>query len=687
MKVSELWLRTLINPKLTFAEILEQLTQGGLEVDSLESVSLISESGSANKDFIADLKVPPNRGDCLSVVGIAREVALFNRSTPLNIPHPKTISANIKDTLPVHIQAATECPYYAGRIIQGVSNTMETPAWMRDRLEKSGIRTISLLVDISNYVMLELGQPLHVFDLKKVKGDIYVRLAKKGDTLTLLNDQKITLEHTVLVIADNAGPQAIAGVMGGNDTAVDEHTQNIFIESAYFDPVSVRLSARKYGLQSDSSYRFERGVELGLQTKAIERFTELLNEIQSSVKNGPITEVCPNPEKLKEKISIFVPNALIKDMLGIELKDAKIQEILSPALQLSFTDLGFNVIVPSYRMDLRIPEDIIEEIACIYGYHNIPAVSPTVPFKYPALSETKIPDKSFKTVLVNRGYSEAITYSFVDPKLLALFEVTEQPLALANPISSEMSVMRTNLLPGLVKAAEQNLRRQQNRVKLFEVGNVYIQQGKNQEKRLAGVCIGNYLNEQWGEKARLVDFYDVKNDIEALIQHHAESQEFKWVSATHPFFHPAETASLVFKGQAIGTMGVLHPRIVKALELPKSSVGFGFKLEPLQQRKLPQYQFLSKFPEMRRDIAVLVSKEILAENIQSAIVESGGSWLQAVKIFDVFQGKSIDPSKKSVALGLIWQHPERTLKEEEVNAMLANVVKTLNQKFNAILRE
>lgn len=703
MKVSELWLRSLIDPPHSIEKIAEQLTAAGIEVDSIEkcttqgaeqnaaSTSTSIPTQASTQTTVLTLKTPANRGDCLSMEGIAREVsALYNlpyHPVHFNLPVPKIV-----DFFPVHVESYPACPRYLGRIIQNINPNATTPSWMQSYLELAGIRSISPVVDVTNYVMLEMGQPLHAFDLFELDEEVVVRYARLGEKITTLDNTEISLREDTLIIADRHQPQAIAGIIGGLSSGVTEKTNNIFLECAYFDPKSIRFSARQYGLRTDSSIRFERGVDPNLQMRALERATSLLEKIVGG-NVGPIIEKA-DPEALPISPTILLRRDRIEKLLGISIKDQEIKDILK-RLEFSFisNENGFEVTVPSFRVDINLEEDLIEELIRVYGYQNIPASIPQAKFNFSVIPEAILPQSRIKQTLVNRGYFEAITYSFVSPDLIKLITNEAEPLILSNPISREMSAMRNSLWPGLIEVLLHNVRRQQERVRLFEAATCFfkLEDGNWQERKmLSGLCFGPIYKEQWGIQKRNVDFFDVKADVEALLSMTRLKSEFR--PSLHPAVHPGQSADIFLEGDNLGWIAVLNPALSKSLDLPTQGnllglVGFEINLDLLQRRLVPKFQEFSKFPSIRRDIAIVVDKEVLVENIKSAIVKEAGPLLREVIIFDVYQGKGIEPTSKSIALGLILQHPSRTLVEAEVNEVFDRVVKCLKQEFKAILRE
>jgi phenylalanyl-tRNA synthetase beta chain len=687
MKVSELWLRSFIETSLSISEIAEKLTNAGIEVDSLEYID-----DPQTKQGVLTLKIPPNRSDCLGMEGIARELSLLTK-TPYKPITVTDLTAKINETIPIHLDACDLCPHYLGRIIKNINPGRKAPSWMKERLELAGIRSVSAVVDILNYVMIELGQPLHAFDLDTLNNQIMVRLSTPGETIQLLNEQTIALEVGTLVIADKKEPHAIAGVMGGLKSSVTDKTTNILIESAYFNPIAIRLAGQRYGLRTDASHRFERGVAIDLQKRALNRATQLLLEIMGG-EAGPVMEE-RNEAALPTKPEIVLRNARIAMLLGLCPEEAEILDILKRAeMKAEVQEGGFRVSPPHHRQDIALEVDLIEEVARVYGYEKFLPKNITGTFEFFAMPETKISVPLLKKTLIERGYFESITYSFIDPKLIEIFYPLQKPYLLANPISSDMAAMRPSLWPGLLQAVQYNQRRQQLRVRLFEIGDCYSEsEGKSQEKSvIAGISTGSYYPEQWGVKNRQQDFYDIKGDVEALLSRVAgltgtiELDSIQFQPLVHPALHPGKAAKIIHKGQSLGIVGALHPRIMQALDI--SNPIFVFELELTQLKgRIPEFRDMSKFPGIRRDIALVVDHHLFVEEIKSAIVRCVGPWLREVAIFDVYQGAGIEPGKKSVALGLILQHPSRTLVEEEVTDKVQEVITMLGKQFHAILRE
>ncbi len=644
-------------------------------------------------DTIIELDLTPNRGDCLSIEGIAREVGVLNHceiTEQLWAPYKQTIT----DEFPVEIEADEACTYYAGRVIQGINAKAQTPLWMVERLRRSGIRSLSPVVDITNYVMLQLGQPMHAFDLKKLDGKITVRFSKEGEKITLLDGKSIDLQENSLVIADNAKVLALAGVMGGEGSAVDDSTTDIFLESAFFRPEIIAGKARGYGLHTDSSHRFERGVDTQVQVHAIERATELIREICGG-EVGPVLEhkTAAHPE---ESLPIHLRSNQIKRVLGIELAEDEVTEIFQRlGMEVKVYPDGWLVKAPSFRFDIAIEADLLEEVVRIFGYNNIPRTSPSYHSVIQAQPEAKNSLNELKKCLVNRGYFEAISYSFVDPKWQKILAPEAKTIALANPLSSEMSVMRTTMWVGLLSALKHNVNRQQNRVRLFETGLCFRPQGSDsktinvdeiaQEPMFAGVICGDIHHEQWAEQPQKVDFFDIKADVEALLAYSAADTVFE--AAEHSALHPGQSACIKQNDEIVGWVGALHPQTQKALDIDPRVYVFEIKQSAIARNRIPAFEALSRFPEVRRDLAILVDEAIPVADILSVINETASDLVKETQLFDIYQGKGVDEGTKSVAFGLILQEFSRTLTDTEVDSEIDNIVSTLNQQFAATLRE
>jgi phenylalanyl-tRNA synthetase beta chain len=641
-------------------------------------------------DNIIELDLTPNRGDCLSIEGIARELGVLNQCEVTEqqwAPYKQTI----KDEFPVEIQADEACTHYAGRVIKGINVKAQTPLWMLERLRRSGIRGLSPVVDITNYVMLELGQPMHAFDLAKLDGKISVRFSKKSEKVTLLDGKSIDLQENSLIIADNSKVLALAGVMGGENSAVDDSTTDIFLESAFFKPEIIAGKARSYGMHTDSSHRFERGVDTQMQVHAIERATELIREICGG-DVGPVLEhkTASHPDEAQP---IHLRSNQIKRVLGIELAEDEVTEIFQRlGMEVKTYPDGWLVKAPSFRFDIAIEADLLEEVVRIFGYNNIPRTTPSYHSIIQAQPEAENSLIDLKKCLVNRGYYEAISYSFVDPKWQEILDPQAKTIALANPLSSEMSVMRTTMWAGLLGALKHNVNRQQNRVRLFETGLCFRPQGDSnnvdaisQQAMFAGVICGDIHHQQWAETEQKVDFFDIKADIEALLAFSASDSVF--AAAEHPALHPGQSACIKQNEKVVGWLGALHPLVQKALDIDPRVYVFEIQQSAVLTNNIPEFAALSRFPEVRRDLAILVDEAIPVADILSVINETSSDLVKEMQLFDIYQGKGVDEGTKSVAFGLILQEFSRTLTDNEVDSEIENIVSTLHQQFAATLRE
>jgi phenylalanyl-tRNA synthetase beta chain len=636
-------------------------------------------------DQVLDVALGANRGDCLSISGIAREVAalLKVKNRPLEI---EASPVSIQDTLKVEVTAPQRCPRYTGRILRHINPNAQTPTWMRERLRRSGIRSIHPVVDITNYVMLELGQPLHAFNLENVSR-IEVRMAKPGENLTLLDGRQLTLNAEDLVIAGPDQALALAGVMGGASSGVTAQTQDIFLESAFFSQIPLSLTARRHGLQTDSGYRYSRGVDYNLPSSALERATHLLMEI-TGAQAGPVIEV-ETPQHLPKPSIIFLRKEQIPRLLGIEFSDERVVEILqSLGMTVTAEQGGWNVKIPSHRYDLSLEADLIEELCRLNGYEHIPLQAMTMKMHIASQPSQEIPMYRFLSLLADRGYYEAITYSFVSSRWQEWLDPQQSPLMLANPISSDMNVMRTSLWPGLLQALQYNQNRQIPRVRLFETGLCFFppQDEPRQIAMLSGVVSGDVYPEQWGFSVRPVDFFDVKADIEALLALSGQIQNYHWQPGEHPALHPGQNAELLYNDQVAGRLGALHPALVEKCGLSGPVYLFELNLNIIKYRQLNEFKNISKFPAVRRDIAVTVAQATPAAGIEKFIVEKAGKLLNNVQIFDVYQGQNIEKGQKSIALALVFQDESRTLKDDEIQAVVDYLIKGMEQEFNAKLR-
>ncbi len=639
-------------------------------------------------DKIIDVDLTPNRGDCLGMVGMAREVGVLNKLPVAEIECP-AVPASIDDQISIELQASAACPRYLGRVIRNININAETPRWMVERLERSGVRSIDPVVDVTNYVLLELGQPMHAFDLSKLEGGVRVRMAQQDEALTLLDGSEIKLNSDTLVIADHAKAVAMAGIMGGGNSEVSEETKDIMLECAYFDPIAIAGRARNYGLHTDASHRYERGVDWQLQARAVERATQLLVDIVGG-EVGPVVEAVSEVD-LPKPISLILRHQRVTEVLALELPAEEIEEILT-RLGMQLTKQAgdsWSVAVPSYRFDMQLEVDLIEEIARVYGYNNLPSHTPRAELPIPAIKESKLTQAVVRRHLVSRGYQEAVTYSFIEAGLAKQFDELHEAVALANPISAEMAVMRTSIWPGLCKAVQYNQARQQARVRLFEIGQTFIGEGGQlkQDNMIAGVITGNRQPESWMGKSDKLDFFDIKGDLESLLGLGGAAEQFSFVADRHSALHPGQTARIERNGQSVGWIGALHPSIQKSLDLSGSVYLFELRLDAVVEGRLPRFAGMSKFPESRRDLAMVIDQAVSYSQVRTLAQSSAGEYLKKIGLFDVYTGQGIEPGRKSLAIGLTYQHPSRTLTEEEINASVDAVVKTLTAELGASLRD
>jgi phenylalanyl-tRNA synthetase beta chain len=637
-------------------------------------------------DQCIEVDLTPDRGDCLSVAGIAREVAVINRS-PLHPVAIDTVAAAIDDSFPVDMQAPEACPRYLCRVIKDIDPQAATPDWMVERLRRGGVRAISPVVDITNYVMLELGQPMHGFDLAKLDGAVVVRMAQQDEKLILLDGSEIALRDDTLVIADRSGPLAVAGIMGGEGSGVTDATTDVLLEAAFFAPLAVAGKARSYGLHTDSSHRFERGVDFTLQASAMERATALMVQIVGG-RPGPVVEVASD-DHLPQRSPIALRRERIARVLGIEVDDETVVDILQRlGMQVSANGDGWNVVAPSARFDVGIEVDLIEEIGRIYGYANIPSSLRSAPVSIVPAPEGHFDLDRAKLTLVDRGFQEAITYSFISPQMAQLVTPQDDPILLANPISADMSVMRASLLPGLLSTLQHNLARQQDRVRVFESGlNFRRVDGKLvQQEHLAAAVCGPAGVAQWGKASRKVDFYDLKGDLEALLAPIGDLSQIGFVAAESDAFHPGQCARIERNGEAVGWIGMLHPQIQVKLDLPTVYL-FEINLEQLGDCAVPAFAALSKFPSIRRDLAIVLDRETAYSQVLATARAAAPGSVKDIQLFDVYTGDNIDSGRKSLALSLILQETSHTLTDQEVDAASAAILSALEKELSAKLRD
>lgn len=636
-------------------------------------------------DRILELDLTPNRADCLSLRGIAREVGVLTQAAVKPwLQNPQSNKSSRVHSIAV--KAPQACPSYMTRVIENIDIGVPSPQWLRSKLERAGLRSIDAVVDVTNFVLLELGQPMHAFDLDTVQGGIQVRMAKPEESLVLLNDQTIKLRQDCLVIADDSGALALAGIMGGKPTAVSKNTRTILLESAFFSPVALAGRARSYGLHTDSSHRFERGVDYELQRVALERATELLLSIVGGVA-GPVIE-STDRTTLPIKAPIKLNKTRLAQGLGLEIAGEEVVRILS-ALGLKLleeTSEIWRFEVPSFRFDLSIEADLLEEVARIYGYERLPTRISAFALDVANISDSVTEKSTVKRQLVSRGFQEVITYSFIDPKLHQIFFPELPAVLLQNPISADMSSMRTSLVPGLVATLKSNLNRQHTRAKLFETGLIFSAgAGFPQHEKIAGLIYGQRHGLHWAHDKADVDFYDIKAEVEQLFALGGDSIEVR-VAADLPHMHPGQAAYVVVQDNIVGYFGALHPNCCKALDLVKPAFIFELDSLAVQQGSLPKSTGISRFPEVTRDIAVVVEKGVQALSVQRAIESAAGEGLKKVTLFDVYSGQGIDLTRKSLGFSLLFQHSSRTLTDEEIQASVDNVIQQLGQEFNAILR-
>ena len=633
------------------------------------------------------IKLTPNRADCLSIVGIARELAALT-GAPLSLPNIEGVTPEIDDRRDIVLDAPAACPRYCGRIVRGVNARAPSPDWMKQRLERCGVRPISALVDVTNYVMLELGQPLHVFDDGKLSGAIHVRFPTAGESVLLLNEQTVKPSADTLLIADEARALALAGIMGGEESGVTLDSTDVFLESAFFSPDAIAGRARQYGFGSDASHRFERGVDFELATSAIERATRLILDICGG-KAGPIVEAL-DAAHLPARDPVRVRPERVRRVLGVALTDEHMVELLE-SVQLEVRRDGSDLVVvpPSFRFDIVIEEDLIEEIVRLHGYEAVPALVPRGRLEMLERPETARPIHDVRRLLADRDYQEVINYAFVDEAWERDLCGNIQPIRLANPIASQMSVMRSSLIPGLVATLVANRKRQHARVRLFETGRCFEAKadgepvvGFRQPVRLAALAAGGVVSEQWGAPARAVDFYDVKGDLEAAFAPLALGFEV----LAHPALHPGRSASIRLRGRHVGMIGQLHPVWVERYELGTAPVVFEVDLDVLEQREMPQYAEVSRFPIVSRDLALIVDQEVSAARVQQVLSAGAPAIVRSIELFDVYHGKGIEPEKRSLAFRVLMQDTQRTLEDAEVDAAVTAIVKMAESTLGARLR-
>lgn len=666
----------------------------GLDADASGLMELPADApvGAALADYLAlpdasiELKMTPNRPDCLGLRGLAYDVAaLFG--APLRAIAADAVELRSEAVRSVELAAAADCPRYLGRVVEGVDPTAASPLWLKERLRRAGLRPISAVVDITAYVMLELGQPMHAFDNDKLEGGIRVRRATAGEKLALLDSSEVQLDAQFLVIADAARAVALAGIMGGLDSRVTDATTNVFLESAHFAPPAIMGRARKLGMHTDASHRFERGVDPELPRAALERATALLLQIAGG-RAGPVVEAVA-VEHLPQRSAVVLRRARLARVLGMDVADAEVERILRAlGMQVESAPGGWSVTPPSRRFDIEIEEDLIEEVVRVHGYERVPTRSPSGQLRLGLPPEAQVPADRLRAQMVARGYNEAVCYSFVAKDWLQRWSRLDGSVALANPLSADLAVMRTSLLPGLVEALKHNLNRQQERVRLFEVARVFAtgEQGPVETRRIAAVACGRALPEHWGGDKRALDYFDIKADLETLagLSNSLASLEFHPVD--RPDFHPGRSAEVLMAGRSLGFVGALHPRLLKALDLDQDVYAFELDLDGLAAGRLPVAAELSRFPQVRRDIAVVLPESVSWAQVENVLRRIDPSVLRELVVFDRYSGTGLGSGLKSLAIGLILQDSYRTLTDQDADHFVASALAALERECGGRLR-
>ena len=636
-------------------------------------------------DAVIEVDLTPNRADCLSVRGIARDVAASCEAefTPVEIP---AVAPANDARFPITLEAPEDCPRYVGRVIRGIDPTAQTPLWMVESLRRCGLRSISPTVDVTNYVLLELGQPMHAFDLERLDGEVIVRRARNGEKLVLLDETEAELDEDILAICDRSGPVAIAGIMGGLDSGVTAQTRDILFESAFFNPATIMGKARRFGMHTDASHRFERGVDPAGQEQAVERATQLLIEIAGG-EAGP-NLVAESREHVPSNQPVILRPGRVNAVIGCDIPEDSVASILDRlGMEVSREGDAWRVLAPSSRFDIAIEEDLIEEIARIYGYDAIPEAPVSGELAPETTRGHRVSLDRVRSMLCAAGYQEAINYSFVDHRQLEIIGHDRFVLPLANPLSSDLDVMRTSLLPGLLTSLARNVRRQQGRVRLFETGVAFLQREEMQEiERVAAVATGDNLPEQWGVTSREIDFYDVKGHVEALFALKGRSQALSFEAGDLPWMHPGASAAIRLDGTSVGWLGAVHPEVLKAFDVKKSVFAFEIDLELLLAREVPYAKEISRFPSIRRDIAVMLPTKVSFNDVESCVREEAGEYLEDIVVFDVYAGNNLKDGYKSLAIGLIFNNVSSTLRDEDVDPAIQGVVSTLESHLGAQLR-
>ena len=634
-----------------------------------------------------DLDLTPNRGDCFSVLGIARDVSAMTSAIMKDLV-VEPVKASVTDEHSVELVLPEGCPRFAARVIRNIDLSARSPVWLIERLRRSGLREIHPVVDITNYVMMELGQPLHAYDRQLLNGPIRPRLARKGEKLTLLDGKEVELLPNTMVITDDSGPIGMAGIMGGLSTAVTMKTTDVFFEAAFWPPDFMAGRARQYGMHTDASLRFERGVDPELQARAIERATELLISI-SGGQAGPLVDHRVI-EHLPKQTTISLRKKRLLQVLGASIEGSRVTQILTDlGLKTQGNDMGWTVEIPSYRFDIDVEDALVEEVARIYGYDEIPEITAIGEMPLATATESKIDLDLVANTLVARDFQEVITYSFIDEETNTLITGDRSALVLSNPISSEMSVMRGSIWPGLIAAASANAARQQERIRLFEIGKTYhgSVDAPSEVVRVAGLIYGDIVEEQWGAPSQAVDFFDIKGDLMSVLRMAGDASEFDFCVDDRAVLQPGQAAKILRNGKAVGVVGKLHPEVAKKMDLEKGVLLFEIDAEKSFAAHVPAAVTISKYPVIRRDIAVVVANEITVANLVKAVESAAPDLVTSVRVFDIYRGPGIEAGLKSVALGLILQETSRTLTDDDADAAIASVVRKLRQEFAAVLRD
>lgn len=667
-----------------------------VEADGIIELPLDAPIGTDLREYLAlddnaiEISLTPNRADCLSIAGIAREIGVVNKQ-PVNQPHFEAVPATISDKVQIDLQAPEACPRYLLRVIKNVNVKAQSPMWMQEKLRRCGIRSIDPIVDITNYILLELGQPMHAFDAAKVAQPVQVRFAKEDEELVLLDGSTAKLQSNTLLIADQNGPLAMAGIFGGAASGVNSETKDVILESAFFAPLAIAGRARQYGLHTDASHRFERGVDFELACKAMERATALLLEICG----GEAGEICEASSEthLPKVNTVQLRRSKLDALLGHHIETESVTEIFYRlGFYVTYANDIWTVTSSSWRFDIEIEEDLIEEVARIYGYNSIPNNAPLAHLRMREHKESDLDLARIKTALVDADYQEAITYSFVDPKIQSLLHPHQEALVLPNPISVEMSAMRVSLISGLLGAVLYNQNRQQSRVRLFETGLRFVPDanaefGVRQEFVLSAVITGTAKSEHWAGKTESVDFFDLKGDLESVLSLTEGGNRVRFVAKQFDALHPGQSAAIELDGQEIGFIGAIHPSISQKLGLNGKTFVFEILWNAIAARNVVQAKEISKFPANRRDLALVVADNVPAGELIAACKQAGGEKLVQVNLFDVYQGVGVAEGYKSLAISLTVQDNEKTLEDEEINAVISAVLAEVKQRFNAELRD